>query len=151
MEIFKKLEESSNLYPYFDYAHGYGVPQASYFYPKINEEIPTFSIIQNDSIIKILIKDDYFQFAEVIQRKSIISDLLDEIIHLNDGYSTAYASIKKDLHPYFYFHVENNEGYLDSYKVLSVIQKDILTLNTDEFKNKTLRFHYRGYTLMVEL
>lgn len=28
MEIFKKIEESSSLYPYFDYKHGYGIPQA---------------------------------------------------------------------------------------------------------------------------
>ncbi|MFK7924415.1 MAG: S8 family serine peptidase [Bacteroidia bacterium] len=28
-ELFLKLEQSGHLYPYYDYAHGYGVPQAS--------------------------------------------------------------------------------------------------------------------------
>ena len=36
MELFKKLEESANLHPYFDYAHGYGVPQATYFTDPLN-------------------------------------------------------------------------------------------------------------------
>lgn len=31
MQLFKEIEQSGNLYPYFDYAHGYGVPQAKYF------------------------------------------------------------------------------------------------------------------------
>ncbi len=151
MEVFKKLEECSNLYPYYDYAHGYGIPQASYFIHEKTEHLPTFSIIKNDSIIKVKIEDDFFQFAELIQKKSILNDIFDGFIHLNDGYSTSYASIKQDLHPYFYFHVENKKGYLDSYKVLSVIEKEILTLSIDQFENKTLRFHYKGYTLSVEL
>lgn len=32
MEIFHLIEESAHLYPYFDYAHGYGIPQASFFF-----------------------------------------------------------------------------------------------------------------------
>jgi serine protease AprX len=31
MEVFREMEKSGHLYPYFDYAHGYGVPQALYF------------------------------------------------------------------------------------------------------------------------
>jgi len=30
-QLFDELEKSGNLHPYFDYAHGFGVPQASYF------------------------------------------------------------------------------------------------------------------------
>ena len=29
-----EIEKSGNHYPYFDYAYGYGVPQADYFFPK---------------------------------------------------------------------------------------------------------------------
>lgn len=41
MELFKAIEKSGHLYPYFDYAHGYGVPQAAYFFnqkPEIQTE-----------------------------------------------------------------------------------------------------------------
>jgi hypothetical protein len=42
MQLFKEIERSADLFPYFDYAHGYGVPQATYFTkenePGITEE-----------------------------------------------------------------------------------------------------------------
>lgn len=31
MEMKKEIEKSADLYPYFDYVYGYGIPQASYF------------------------------------------------------------------------------------------------------------------------
>jgi len=34
MQLFKEIEKSANLYPYFDYAHGFGIPQAEYFVNK---------------------------------------------------------------------------------------------------------------------
>ncbi|MBR1792714.1 MAG: S8 family serine peptidase [Bacteroidales bacterium] len=43
MQLFKEIEHSADLYPYYDYAVGYGVPQASYFVDsqKVSSE-PTF-------------------------------------------------------------------------------------------------------------
>jgi hypothetical protein len=38
------IEQSGNLYPYFDYAHGYGIPQASYFTEKYKAKDTTFVI-----------------------------------------------------------------------------------------------------------
>jgi len=52
-ELFEEIEKSGNLYPYFDYAHGYGVPQAGYFMEKsaiknklitLNAELETTTI-----------------------------------------------------------------------------------------------------------
>ena len=33
-ELLHEIETSSTLFPYYDYAHGYGVPKASYFFDK---------------------------------------------------------------------------------------------------------------------
>jgi hypothetical protein len=33
-EILEIIEKSGHLYPYFDYSHGYGVPQASHLFEK---------------------------------------------------------------------------------------------------------------------
>ena len=151
MEVFKKLEESSTLHPYYDYAHGYGIPQASYFLKPTFERTPTFTIINTEDSIKIEIKNTHFQYAELIQTGTIKEKFINDFFHLFDGYTTEYASIKQDKHPYFYFHIENNLGYLDSYKVLTVIQKNILTLPKSQYKNKTLRFHYRGFTNSINL
>jgi len=34
MELFLLIEQSGHLYPYYDYAHGYGIPQAKYIITK---------------------------------------------------------------------------------------------------------------------
>jgi len=52
MEIFNKLEKCSSLYPYYDYAHGYGIPKASYFFERIEKDT-SFHIIDENNIIKI--------------------------------------------------------------------------------------------------
>ncbi len=58
MQIFSEIEKSADLYPYFDYAHGYGVPQASYFIPGETDSIVvTFQVIENENDIIILAND----------------------------------------------------------------------------------------------
>ncbi len=57
MDLFKLIEKSGHLYPYFDYAHGYGVPQAKYVISKQKEEVQkTFEakLKSNNIFIKIL-------------------------------------------------------------------------------------------------
>ncbi|MBI5539415.1 MAG: S8 family serine peptidase [Bacteroidia bacterium] len=55
MQLFLEIEKSATLYPYFDYAHGYGIPQASYF---LNSMVsvakqPTVEIIVNENAISV--------------------------------------------------------------------------------------------------
>ena len=42
MEMFDLIQKSADLYPYYDYAMGYGVPQASYFVDEPKSIKPTF-------------------------------------------------------------------------------------------------------------
>lgn len=151
MHIFNKLEESSTLFPYYDYAHGYGIPKASHFIDSLKEQHSTFEITETDDSLKVKINDNDFQYAEIIETKSINEKLFTDFFHTYDEFTTQYSSIKQDKHSYFYFHVENKNGYLDSYKVLTVAKKNILTLPKSKFNNKTLRFHYKGYTKSIEL
>ncbi|MFW6094833.1 MAG: S8 family serine peptidase [Bacteroidota bacterium] len=46
MKLFDELCKSGDLFPYFDYAHGYGVPQASYFFPEKEEKAKNFFYLQ---------------------------------------------------------------------------------------------------------
>ncbi len=51
-ELKANIEQSGNLYPYFDYAHGYGIPQASYFTDKeYHSKDTTFTLHIEDSFI----------------------------------------------------------------------------------------------------
>ena len=47
MELFKELEKSGQLYPYFDYAHGYGIPQAAYFLSNSKSDSSYQTIVLN--------------------------------------------------------------------------------------------------------
>ena len=49
MQLFKEIERSASLYPYFDYATGYGMPKASYFIDSLKRGMvtPTFSLDTN--------------------------------------------------------------------------------------------------------
>ncbi len=56
-QLFDEIQKSGNLYPYYDYAHGYGIPKASYFTKKKSEPlIATFRFqIKNQNLsVKIL-------------------------------------------------------------------------------------------------
>ncbi len=60
MDAFREIEKSGDLYPYYDYAHGYGVPQASYFFKTSNPVEAKESLIEfveNDARIEIRIND----------------------------------------------------------------------------------------------
>ncbi|HRS53972.1 MAG TPA: S8 family serine peptidase [Bacteroidales bacterium] len=59
MELFKEIEKSAHLYPYFDYAHGYGIPKASYFLNKKKSNKPTFEFIKKVDEIIIKIYPEY--------------------------------------------------------------------------------------------
>lgn len=58
MEVFELIEKSGHLFPYYDYAHGYGVPQASYFFGKlIADVISPFEISLINDTIHIIVSD----------------------------------------------------------------------------------------------
>lgn len=55
MQMKEAIERSGDLYPYFDYALGYGVPQASFFTGKLAKKEPTFTFEENqDSVVVVI-------------------------------------------------------------------------------------------------
>ena len=55
MEMFRLIEQSADLYPYYDYAFGYGVPQASFFVgAETDKAEPAFLLTDTDD--KVLIE-----------------------------------------------------------------------------------------------
>ncbi len=72
MDIFEMIEKSGHLFPYYDYAHGYGVPQASYFFGKLITNVTspfkvslindTIHIIVSDLNIRVANPQDYLYY-----------------------------------------------------------------------------------------
>ncbi len=135
MELFKEIEKSGDLYPYFDYAHGYGVPQAAYFFNKGNTDtLPTFDLVAENDVLFLIIRDQFFPKSFVVKNK---------LEGLNPYQIKTFSEAD-----YFYYHVENPNKTLADYYVLDVNEKTVLKLNLTDFrKGQTLRFHYKKYTL----
>ncbi len=164
-ELLKTIETSADLYPYYDYAHGYGVPQAKNILKKETDTItPSFEIKFDGDSMKIvlpinfspsylLIRDYYvsgidtsFLYTEVDGEK------VKKSIHLKDGvYSgTGSSSLHINEPGYFYYNIQQgDEKFLHEYATINVRTRVIYkTKRTSEFKTYT--FHYRGYTKTVK-
>lgn len=68
LQMKAEIEKSCDLYPYFDYAFGYGVPQAAYFTGDIEEKEPLFNLVQEKDGVRIVFKEvkkDQYVFISV--------------------------------------------------------------------------------------
>ena len=123
MQVFEAIERSGNLYPYYDYAHGYGTPQASAFVdPPKTAQMPTFDIHRHGDMIKIIL------------RKKIEKEYLPEV-----G--------SKQLTQYLYYQKKNADKSIARYYVIDLEGADKVTIPVNEFApGQQLLVHYNGYT-----
>jgi len=135
MELFKEIENSADLFPYFDYAHGYGVPQADYFFNKPVKQLePTFDVEKNHKVLKVKIRQAF-------------RDTSSKPINRLDALGS-YLIKKTSMEDYFYYHIENEQGVLDDYYVIDFLGKEELLIDLSGVKNKSkIRLHYKHYTL----
>jgi serine protease AprX len=49
-KLWSEIRKSASLYPYFDYAHGFGIPKASYFFKEGHQEKPNEYSVQFNQI-----------------------------------------------------------------------------------------------------
>ena len=73
LQMKTEIEKSCDLYPYYDYAFGYGVPQAAYFTGDLKAIAPTFYIMEEQDGVRI-------KFKEIIDNQYVFINIKD-----NDG------------------------------------------------------------------
>lgn len=101
MQMMDLIQKSADLHPYFDYALGYGVPQASYFLYENNVPEPTFHLIDRKDSIEV-------QFVEQQPLMTVFFNKQNP-----DGTLVKYSSVElTQFNPNYrlYFH----KGALDS-------------------------------------
>jgi serine protease AprX len=164
-ELLHTIERSADLYPYYDYAHGYGVPQAKNIIETKTDSIqPTFEIeILNDSLKIILpanyspsyllIRDYYLSGEDTsFLYTDVHGEKVRKSIHFKDGmYSgTAVSTLHTSEPGYFYYNIQQEgETYLHEYASLNVHTRLIFAAKRSN-ETKTYTFHYRGYTKSVK-
>ena len=140
MQLFREIEKSGSLYPYFDYAHGFGLPQANYFVNRpLASPPPTFKIVEEGDSVKVVVNSDLITKAE------------DSPIKINKAFRDEEKQTA-DSEEYLYYNIMNKEGVLDSYYVLAISQPEVLTILKSDYRHgETLNVHYKGYNLSVKL
>lgn len=118
MQLFELIEQSGDLYPYYDYAHGYGVPQADFFTSKIILHLePTFDFVVNDN--KLIVQ---------VHKKLIVHK-------------------KGKMNNYLYYNLKDENGIIQSYWLIDVYQKDAVILNLSDIpEHGSVTVHFKGFT-----
>ena len=115
LQMKEEILKSCDLYPYYDYAFGYGVPQAAYFTNELVKPEKSFNIVQE--------KDGIFiTFKEIIRGQYLFISVEGE-----DGVLVGYYQIDPD----HYF--KQNPG-----------QKGIVLKNKDLGQGKKVNVSYNG-------
>lgn len=138
MKLKEEIEKSGNLYPYFDYANGYGIPRASYFFENVKDSlISPFVIVESSDLVTISLKDSLYKkfiVETVIEEK----DTLEMIQDYND-----WATLK----PYIFYHIQHPDGYLTNYYTLDIYDPTLLKFSHKSLpKGYTVHIHFMGHT-----
>ena len=126
METFHAIEQSGHLYPYFDYAHGYGIPQAERFLGLWKETDTTFHFSLTDGELSIVINDTLF-IDSTFQEERYVR-----------------GKPRKNL----YYRVMDEDGQLQNYGVILVHSRTPLTLfeDVDYRRGQVVSIHYERFT-----
>lgn len=117
MDLLHMIEKSGDLYPYFDYAHGFGVPQASRILDTIAEPAPTLAFVKGETNLTVIIRD--FK------------------------YSTDEPSSQLLL----YYNIMDEQGVIEEFNVIMVYQSRVLVIPLNKYPaGKRLNIFFRGYT-----
>ncbi|RCX03240.1 subtilase family protein [Schleiferia thermophila] len=143
MEYFNLIQQSAHLYPYYDYAHGYGVPQADFFFDGKPIKEATFSVVYNDDSTE---DDVDNNLTKTINENAQNKKPKALIIRLTNKH-TPEAEFKG--FDYFYFHLADANGELVDYEVL--IPEKEFTLHISHPKAVTFRAYYKGYYFEMNL
>lgn len=84
LQMKAEIQKSCDLYPYYDYAYGYGVPQAAYFTNELQPTERSFDLVQEKDGVKIA-------FPKVIKNQDVFINVEDA-----DGVLIGYYKVTPD-------------------------------------------------------
>lgn len=164
MQLFARLQQSATLYPYYDYAHGYGLPQASRLLrlaatgATAAGPSPTIDFVVLDTLLAVNIR------PEALQPLPFYADSLNP---QPDGRrvpsvgreearpaGATQAAPAREVGPvalpaasYLYWHVADARGVLRRYEVVEVSQRAILRIPRRTLQpGDVVRVFYLGTT-----
>ncbi|GAB3588342.1 S8/S53 family peptidase [Hymenobacter daeguensis] len=168
MQLFRELEKSAELYPYFDYAHGYGRPRFAHFQPAKPEAaaVPTFDFVPHDTLVAVIIRpeaavrpaetlplladqsDATLPFALPAPEAKTPADNVPRVGHEQPAGSPPLAPLPEPNYPaYLYWNLADRRGVLRRYETRAVTQRLVVQVPRRLFRGgDVLKVHFKGYT-----
>ncbi|WP_426059360.1 S8 family serine peptidase [Hymenobacter sp. B1770] len=174
MQLFKGMEKSAELFPYFDYAHGYGRPRYQHFVPKPGPKptaalTPTFDFVQHDSLIAIVIRSEAaMRPAEMlplmVEQGEAAAQVTSELSEPKASAETPVPPVGREqpataggppLAPlpephypaYLYWNLADRRGVLRRYETRAVTQRLVVQVPRRLLqKGDVLKVYFKGYT-----
>ncbi len=153
---------SGDLYPYYDYAHGYGVPQPAFLLNDTFEIKPTLSIVEDEYEVtlkpigwdtalngsKLILNDSSITNTLVDKMDSTFTDSILVYDKLSFKPPKWYNGCKTSVPDYLFYHIKNKKGYLDKYYVLDMKDEENKSVSiSKEIAEKpfSIGIFYKGY------
>ncbi|MCF8429976.1 MAG: S8 family serine peptidase [Bacteroidia bacterium] len=141
MQLFAEIEKSGHLYPYFDYMHGHGIPQASYFTnTNKTKALANFVIIDSlkqNNEITIQITD-----SAILNKVKVFEAFKASAIPKVDSNNKNIPHFGFN----FYWNIANAEGKILHYEVILINTTDDIIIRPENTqKGNILNFHFEGY------
>ncbi|SDX57644.1 S8 family serine peptidase [Hymenobacter psychrophilus] len=152
MALFDRLQQAGQLYPYFDYAHGYGLPQAAAFRavgPPPALPAPTFDFVVADSVVSVFIRPEAAT-VPTYTLPLLAATAPQTALGAVGPAAGAPAAATAPAAP-LYWQLRDATGFIVRYEVLEVSQRAVLRVPLRQLPSGgTLRVHFRGYTASFE-
>jgi subtilisin family serine protease len=116
-KLWEEIRKSGSLYPYFDYAHGFGIPRASYFFFEEEEKPNVYSVQFN---------------TDSLNCNNILTISRSDTLEIEENYSSPVAFIQ----------FVKSTGEVFKYNVSRPQNKVLASIPVEEFKGCKLRVVY---------
>jgi serine protease AprX len=167
MQVFALLEQAGELYPYFDYAHGYGRPRlARAVAGAAPAPVPaTFDFVPHDSLVAVIIRPGAAR-SPAIDLPLLADDPAASVAMLAPASPAAAPAstppvgqekpvpaaplvlLPEPSYPdYLYWNLADRRGVLRRYETRAVSQRLVVQVPRRLLRNgDVLRVHFKGYT-----
>ena len=134
MKVYQEIQKSGHLYPYYDYAHGYGIPQAAYFFGKERKK---------KDVIGLSLKDNKLKVQLDISSDSICRGSVSDSLTVLKAYRYNPLELDKD---YLYYHyADEKTGKIRRYRLVRMEDNDHYEIDLNDLKeNELLRIYFNG-------
>ncbi len=155
-QLYEHLLKSGSLYPYFDYAHGYGVPKANYFFDlkekkdSVQKIQPTITMLEKNDTIFFYVNEKPLpqlsgpEFIPIRPSKGVYYN--GKIIKREGKFLKKADAEDLDGKDYVFYHIADQNNQLKKYVVIKLENENIFYIPKKAMRpGYTLRVFYKGY------